>query len=118
MIVSLSTRARSKVAVVCTPNVKEGVGRLRLAPWVGGIWPVSGTPGNQTDTATLTVTDMTRGCRVVERDLPASMRLVDSNGLMAWTDEHTLRLGLVALPANADRLYELSEVLRIETVEV
>jgi hypothetical protein len=122
MTVSLSTRARSNVALVCdiTPNQKnkDSVSNLRLAP--GGRYVAcTYRTGDQADTAKLTVTDMTTGRRVVERDLPSSMQLsAHPNGLMAWADEHTLRLGLVALPANADRLYDLSEVLRIETVKV
>jgi hypothetical protein len=117
---NLSGAGETAPAVVCAASLEQGKGpNLMLAPdgrHLACYTTVDAKEGGPITTR-LTITELSTGRRVTERDF-ASDIVVGWYETLGWTDDHTLRLGLFQLPPGVDRLYELHEVLKLETIKI
>jgi hypothetical protein len=118
-VLGLSGAGETAAAAGCAAHVGKGKqANLMLSPDGRRLaCYTTADPKNVGPTTRLTVADLSTGRLVFARDFGQDVVLAWNESL-AWVDEHTLQLAALQLPAKKDRVYNLRDVVELQTIKI
>jgi hypothetical protein len=119
-VLDLSTGNEKVAAAGCAAHAGKGKGpQLMLSPDGRHLacYTMVAPKGSGPTTSRLTIGDLSTGRQVFARDFGPEF-VVGWYKSLAWTDDHTLQLAALQLPAKKDRVYDIRDVLKVETIKI